>query len=84
MYILYWIIFGGIAGWIASIITHNNRQMGIIKNVIVGFLGSLVGGFIASEFFSISYKTFSITGLIISVAGAVLLLIIFTGLDKKR
>lgn len=84
MYILYWIIFGGIAGWIASIITHNNRQMGIIKNVIVGFLGSLVGGFIASEFFSISYKTFSITGLIISVAGAVLLLVIFTGLDKKR
>lgn len=84
MFILYWIIFGGIAGWIASILTHNNRQMGIIKNVIVGFLGSLVGGFIASEFFSISYKTFSFPGLVISVLGAVLLLVIFTGLDKKR
>lgn len=84
MFILYWIIFGGIAGWIASLLTHTNGQMGIIKNVIVGFLGSLVGGFIASQFFGISYETFSFPGLVISVAGAIVLLLVFSGLDKRR
>lgn len=47
MNILLWIIFGGLAGWIASIIIGGDAQLGIIGNVIVGIVGAVVGGYIA-------------------------------------
>ena len=36
MGIITWIIFGALAGWLASIITGRNRQMGCIANIVVG------------------------------------------------
>lgn len=84
MFIIYWILFGGFAGWVASIITKQNNQMGIIQNVLVGFLGSIIGGFIANQFLSISYRTFSITGFIVAVGGAVVLLTVINSTKRKR
>ena len=37
---LAWIIFGGLAGWVASIISKKNENMGMMKNIIVGIVGS--------------------------------------------
>ena len=31
-----WIILGGLAGWLASMLTKNNEKMGLIKNIVVG------------------------------------------------
>jgi uncharacterized membrane protein YeaQ/YmgE (transglycosylase-associated protein family) len=45
-----WIIFGALAGWIASIITGKNRKMGAIANIVVGIVGAFIGGYIM-EFF---------------------------------
>lgn len=84
MYIIYWILFGGFAGWVASIFTKNNNQMGILQNVLVGFLGSIIGGFIANQFLSISYRTFSVTGFLISVGGAIILLTVLNTLKGRR
>ena len=41
------LIIGGIVGWLASIIMKTNAQMGIVANVIVGIVGSLLGFWIA-------------------------------------
>ncbi len=41
-----WIIIGGLAGWIASMIMGTNKQMGFLLNVVVGIIGGLLGGFI--------------------------------------
>lgn len=49
MNILLWIIFGGLAGWIASIIIGGEEGMGIIANVIVGVVGAFLGGWIADQ-----------------------------------
>ena len=38
MGIISWIVLGGIAGWLASIITKRNDQMGCITNIITGIL----------------------------------------------
>lgn len=78
------IIFGGIAGWIASMITKNNKQMGIIANVIVGLLGSIIGGFIASELGFGKITEFSIRNLIIAIFGSVILLWIVNFITGKR
>ena len=43
-----WIIFGGIAGWIASKIMKTDASMGIVMNIIVGIVGGLLGGVASS------------------------------------
>lgn len=42
MNVLAWIVLGGLAGWVASILTKNNRQMGIIVGIIGAFAGSFI------------------------------------------
>ncbi len=51
MNILLWIIFGGLAGWIASefIVTGAEDGIGIIGNVVLGIVGAFVGGWIADQ-----------------------------------
>jgi uncharacterized membrane protein YeaQ/YmgE (transglycosylase-associated protein family) len=74
--IIAWLIFGGIAGWIASMIMGTDAQQGLLMNIIVGIVGALIGGFIASllGFGSESYEFFDIGSWITAILGAVILL----------
>jgi uncharacterized membrane protein YeaQ/YmgE (transglycosylase-associated protein family) len=74
--IILWIIFGALAGWIASIIMHTNAEQGGLANVAVGIVGALIGGWLARVLFGITVSAFSIAGLIIAIIGAVILLAI--------
>jgi uncharacterized membrane protein YeaQ/YmgE (transglycosylase-associated protein family) len=81
--LLVWIIVGGIAGWLASLVVQGGG-IGIIGDIIVGIVGALIGGFLLSLLLP---GTFDITGfnlssLIVAFIGAVILLLIvrlFTG-----
>jgi uncharacterized membrane protein YeaQ/YmgE (transglycosylase-associated protein family) len=57
--LILWIIFGAIAGWLASIIMRTNAEQGAVANVIVGIIGALIGGWIARAVTGNSYDTFS-------------------------
>ncbi|MEO6078005.1 MAG: GlsB/YeaQ/YmgE family stress response membrane protein [Candidatus Andersenbacteria bacterium] len=46
MDILLWIIFGGIVGWVASLIMGTDGQQGLIANIVVGIIGAIVGGWL--------------------------------------
>jgi uncharacterized membrane protein YeaQ/YmgE (transglycosylase-associated protein family) len=46
--IISWIIVGGIAGWIASMIAGEDARQGWVANVIVGIIGAFIGGLILS------------------------------------
>ena len=46
MGILLWIIFGAIAGWIASMIMGTDAEQGTILNIIVGIVGAVLGGWL--------------------------------------
>ncbi|MDI1252372.1 GlsB/YeaQ/YmgE family stress response membrane protein [Thermomonas sp.] len=41
-----WLIIGGIIGWLASIVMKTDGQQGIILNVVVGIVGSYLGGWL--------------------------------------
>ena len=69
-----WLIFGGIAGWIASIIMGTNAQQGLLMNIIVGIVGAFIGGFIANLLGFRAAGGFSIGSLIVAVIGACILL----------
>ena len=44
MNFLIYLIVGGIAGWLASILMKRARQQGLILNVVVGIIGGFLGG----------------------------------------
>lgn len=69
-----WIILGGIAGWIASLIMKTNRQMGLLANIVVGIIGALIGGFVMNLIGASDVNGFNIYSLLVAILGAVILL----------
>ncbi len=66
------IIIGGIIGWLASIVMKTNAQMGIIANVLVGVVGSVLGSWLAAQLGVPA--TSAVVGYVISIVGAVILI----------
>lgn len=44
--LIYWVIVGGLAGWLASIVTGTNQRMGCLLNIAVGVVGAIIGGWV--------------------------------------
>ncbi|MGQ9813565.1 MAG: GlsB/YeaQ/YmgE family stress response membrane protein [Candidatus Roseilinea sp.] len=84
MGLIAWIIFGALAGWVASIVVGNNARQGCLMNIIVGVIGALIGGFMM-QLITGSRFTFDFTlpSFVIAVIGAILLLVI-TGAGRRR
>jgi len=80
---LVWIIFGALAGWIASMIMGKNAQMGALANIVVGIVGAVIGGFLMTNVFGAQGVTgFNITSLIVAIIGAIVLLFL-VGLIRR-
>lgn len=84
MDIIAWIIIGGLAGWVASLIMKTDSQMGVPANIIVGIIGALIGGFVMRMLSGESPDAFSISGFIMAVLGAVILLGILKLMSGSR
>ena len=83
MNFILWIIFGALAGWIASMIMGRNAQMGALANIVVGIVGALIGGFLMENVFGApGVSGFNITSLIVAVLGAIILLFL-VGLVRR-
>ncbi|OGG07799.1 hypothetical protein A3D05_01105 [Candidatus Gottesmanbacteria bacterium RIFCSPHIGHO2_02_FULL_40_24] len=74
MEILFWILFGALAGWIASVIMRTNSNQGIIMDIFLGIAGALVGGFIFDLFGAPGISGFNIWSLLVAVIGAAVLI----------
>lgn len=70
------IIVGGVAGWLASMVMNRDASMGIFWNIVVGIVGALIGNVLAGALFGVegTIQTFNLTGFIIAIVGAVVLL----------
>jgi uncharacterized membrane protein YeaQ/YmgE (transglycosylase-associated protein family) len=84
MGLLSWLIFGALAGWIASMIAGTNERQGCILNIIVGIVGAFIGGFLV-QLLGGGEMNFGwdLSSFIISVVGAVILLLI-VGAVRRR
>ncbi|MBX7528302.1 GlsB/YeaQ/YmgE family stress response membrane protein [Qipengyuania vesicularis] len=80
------LIVGGVAGWLASLVMNRDASMGIFWNIVVGCIGSVVGNLIAGPLLGItgSVQEFSITGLLVAVVGAIVLLGIANLVQRGR
>lgn len=87
MNFIIWLIVGGIIGWLASMVMKTDAQQGIILNVIVGIIGSFLGGWLIAPLLgtgTVNSGDFSIMGLVSSLIGAVILLAIVNLFRRGR
>ena len=81
MEIVYFLIFGAVAGWIAGLISKGGG-FGLIGNIIVGILGAVIGGMLADAF---DIATGSLLAqLAMAVVGALVLLFLLNFIVPKR
>ncbi len=76
MAIILWIIFGALAGWIASMIMKTDSEQGPVLNIVVGIIGAVLGGFLMNTFGQSGVSGFNLYSLIVAIVGAVVLLAI--------
>jgi uncharacterized membrane protein YeaQ/YmgE (transglycosylase-associated protein family) len=87
MGILIWLIVGGIIGWLASLLMRRDAQQGILLNIVVGIVGSFIGGFLIAPMLgsgTANTGDFSVPGLLASLGGAIVLLLIVNLITRGR
>lgn len=83
MGIIGWIIIGALAGWIASLITGNDKKMGAGMNILVGLIGGIIGGIIMNLVGGSGITGFNIWSLLVATGGAVILLLIVNAVKRN-
>jgi len=79
-----WILFGALAGWVASLVMGTNDRQGCLTNIVVGVVGAFLGGFLvkmltgAPVILGWTWRSFGV-----AVIGSVLLLVV-TGSTRRR
>lgn len=82
--IIVWVLFGALAGWLASLIMRTDAEMGAGMNIIVGILGAFIGGFISEALGGPGVSGFNLVSLIVAIFGAVVLLLIRRMFTRTR
>jgi uncharacterized membrane protein YeaQ/YmgE (transglycosylase-associated protein family) len=81
--IIWWLIVGLVAGFLARLLVPGRDPMGFLGTLLLGLVGSVIGGFIASLIFE-TEGDFDPAGLIGSIIGAVIALLIWRAFTKRR
>lgn len=79
MNLIIWLLVGGVIGWLASMLMKTNDQQGVVLNIVVGVVGAMLGGWLISPMVgsgTINQNNFSLSALVVSFVGAVILLAI--------
>ncbi len=83
--ILAWIVVGGIAGWLASLVVRGGG-MGVMMDIIVGIVGAIIGGALLTFLLpgAFAFSGFNLGSLIVAFIGAVVLLLIVRAVMGPR
>jgi uncharacterized membrane protein YeaQ/YmgE (transglycosylase-associated protein family) len=83
MSIIGWIVLGLISGFLASKLV-NKQGEGVLMDVVLGVVGAIVGGFVFAQFGADGVTGFNIYSMVVSVIGAVIVLVIYHALFGRR
>jgi uncharacterized membrane protein YeaQ/YmgE (transglycosylase-associated protein family) len=72
MAIIWWLVVGGVVGWLASLIMRTDAQQGILMNIVVGIVGAVIAGFLLGG--GTLNPAVGIESFLYSLLGAVILL----------
>jgi uncharacterized membrane protein YeaQ/YmgE (transglycosylase-associated protein family) len=81
--ILGWLLFGLVSGFIARAIVPGKDDIGILRTIVLGIAGSVVGGFLFGLLTG-GLRGFSPAGWIGSIIGAVIVLVIYNKVTGRK
>lgn len=84
MGLLTWIIFGLIAGALAKLIMPGDQSNNWLTTILLGIVGAVIGGFVASAIGWGSVDGFNFRSLLIAIGGSLVLLWIYAMVAKPR
>jgi uncharacterized membrane protein YeaQ/YmgE (transglycosylase-associated protein family) len=80
--LIWFLIVGFVAGLLARAIVPGRDTMGIMQTIVLGIVGSFIGGVIAVLFTGREFGEYSNSGLIGSIIGAIVALLIYRQMKK--
>ena len=83
MGILSWIILGLVAGWLAGQFMKGGGY-GLIGDIVLGIIGALVGGFLASQLLGLDVNGFNLVSILIAFVGACIVIGISRAVSGNR
>ena len=83
MGVLSWVVWGLFVGVIARLLLPGRQRLGIVLTIVLGIVGSLVGGFVATEALGVAdTDDFDFGSFLLAVGASVLLLAIFDRVQR--
>ncbi len=85
MSVIAWIVLGLVAGLIANMLIPGRRQQGLILTCVIGIVGALLGGWLATKLFHIHslHGFFNLSTWLTAIAGAAVLLLAYHLISGK-
>ena len=71
--LIVWLVVGGVVGWLASMVMRTDGQQGVLLNVVVGIIGSVIASFLFGGGIN---QVITVTTFVYSLIGAIILLAI--------
>ena len=81
---IWWLIIGLIAGALARLIMPGKDSMGMIATIVLGIVGSIIGGLVSMAIWRDSGEGFQPAGLILSILGAIIVLWIWRMVKSRN
>jgi uncharacterized membrane protein YeaQ/YmgE (transglycosylase-associated protein family) len=83
MTLVAWVVVGAIAGFLASEIMGTRE--GLVLMIVLGIVGAVVGGWIASDVLNIANVTgINLTSIIVAIVGAVVVIFVVQSMSGRR
>jgi uncharacterized membrane protein YeaQ/YmgE (transglycosylase-associated protein family) len=85
-FLLYLFVIGVIAGFVARLLVPGRDRLGFWGTVLLGIIGSFVGGFLGYVLFNKDFDEGAIqaSGIIGSIVGAVIALLVYRAMNRGR
>jgi uncharacterized membrane protein YeaQ/YmgE (transglycosylase-associated protein family) len=80
---IWWLIIGLIAGALARLVMPGRDPMGVIATILLGIVGSILGGLVSMAIWRDSAERFQPGGLLLSILGAILVLFIWRMIKRR-
>ena len=84
MGIIFWIIFGGLVGWVASLIMKTEADQSVLLDVVVGIVGAVICGVLMNFFGESSITGFNLYSFAVALLGAVILIAIVRPIRNRN